>query len=231
MQAHGNMDLSGPSALSGLSAVSTDGDGSPSERSSVPRQVDREARRRAIAEAIFEVIGDRGLEAVSLRDVAAQAGVSMGSVQHYFRSKEEMLQFALGHMRDRALARLQDEVGQLTDPSARQRVLAAARVMLPVTEQGRQEAVVGGAFYSVATVQPAQANLLREGYSRLLAVSRQILHAAARDGELAAGIDPDSEGAMLFFLTQGLIGPILIGVISPAEALTLIDHQLDRIFR
>jgi AcrR family transcriptional regulator len=197
----------------------------------VPRQVDREARRRAIAEAIFEVIGDRGLEAVSLRDVAAQAGVSMGSVQHYFRSKEEMLQFALGQMRDRALARLQDEVGQLADPSARQRVLAAARVMLPVTEQGRQEAVVAGAFYSVATVQPAQGDLLREGYGRLLAVSRQILRAAARDGELAVGIDPDSEGAMLFFLIQGLIGPILIGVLSPAEALTLVDHQLDRIFR
>src|SRR5271170_38995 len=105
----------------------------------MPRRVDREARRRAIAEAIFEVIGNRGLEAVSLRDVAAQAGVSMGSVQHYFSSKEEMLQFALGHMRDRALARLQEELGQLVNPSARQQVRAAARVMLPVGEQGRQE--------------------------------------------------------------------------------------------
>jgi DNA-binding transcriptional regulator YbjK len=197
----------------------------------VPRRVDREARRRAIAEAIFEVIGSRGLEAVSLRDVAAQAGVSMGSVQHYFRSKDEMLQFALGHMRDRALARLQDELAQLAEPSARQRVRAAACVMLPVSEQGRQEAVVAGAFYSVATVQAVQGDLLREGYGRLLAVSRQALHAAEQAGELAPDIDPDSEGAMLFFLIQGLIGPILIGLLSPAEALALIDHQLDRVFR
>jgi|HubBroStandDraft_1064217.scaffolds.fasta_scaffold07157_6 AcrR family transcriptional regulator len=197
----------------------------------MPKRVDREARRRAIAEAIFDVIGSRGLEAVSLRDVAAQAGVSMGSVQHYFRSKEEMLQFALGHMRDRALARLQRELAQLAEPSARQRVRAAASVMLPVGEQGRQEAVVAGAFYAVATVQPAQADLLREGYGRLLAVSRRALRAAGRDGELADGIDPDSEGAMLFFMIQGLIGPILIGLLSPAEALALVDHQLDRIFR
>lgn len=196
----------------------------------MPKQVDHEARRRAIAEAIFEVIGSRGLEAVSLRDVAAQAGVSMGSVQHYFRSKEAMLRFALGYMRDRALARLQHELGQLASPSARQQVRAAARVMLPVSEQGRQEAVVSGAFYSVATVNPAQAELLREGYARLLAVSRQSLHAAQQTGQLADGIDPDSEAAMLFFMIQGLIGPILIGLLSPADALALVDHQLDRIF-
>jgi AcrR family transcriptional regulator len=52
------------------------------------------------------VIGSRGLEAVSLRDVAAQAGVSMGAVQHYFASKDQMLLFALSHMRDRVLARM-----------------------------------------------------------------------------------------------------------------------------
>jgi AcrR family transcriptional regulator len=197
----------------------------------VPKRVDREARRRAIAEAIFAVIGDRGLAAVSLRDVAAQAGVSMGSVQHYFRSKEEMLQFALGHMRDRALTRLGDELGHLAEPSARQRVRAAARVMLPIGEQGRQEAIVSGAFYSVAVVDSARSELLREGYDRLLTVSRQILRTAEQEGELAAGIDPDSEAAMLFFTVQGLIGPVLIGVLSPDQALALLDHQLDRIFR
>jgi hypothetical protein len=36
---------------------------------------------------------------------------------------------------------------------------------------------------------------------------------------------------MLFFMIQGLIGLILIGVLSPQEALALIGHQTDRIFR
>lgn len=56
-------------------------------------------RRRDIAEAVFAVIGSRGFDAVSLREVATQAGVSMGSVRHYFTSKDEMLVFTLGHMR------------------------------------------------------------------------------------------------------------------------------------
>src|SRR6201996_9364250 len=121
------------------------------ERSAVPRVVDHEARRVAIAEAIFEVIGSRGLGAVSLRDVAAQAGVSMGAVQHYFDSKEQMLLFALGHMRDRALARMSSELTAIVEPSARETVRAAVRAMLPLGEPGRQEAVVAGAFYAFAT--------------------------------------------------------------------------------
>jgi hypothetical protein len=31
-------------------------------------------------------------------------------------------------------------------------------------------------------------------------------------------------------MVQGLIGPILIGVLSPADALGLVDDRLDRIF-
>ena len=196
----------------------------------MPKRVDHEARRRAIAEAIFEVIGSRGLEAVSLRDVAAQAGVSMGAVQHYFASKEEMLLFALGHMRDRVLARMQAELAAIAEPTARETVRAAARAMLPMGEQGRQEAIVAGAFYSVATVHPVYADVLREGYHRLLAVSRQSLRTAAEAGQIADGIDTDREAAMLFFMIQGLIGPILIAILSPADALALVDHQLDRIF-
>ena len=182
----------------------------------MPRRVDHEARRRAIAEAIFEVIGSRGLDAVSLRDVAAQAGVSMGAVQHYFASKDQMLLFALSHMRDRVLARMQAELAAIGEPTARETVRAAARAMLPMGEQGRQEAIVAGAFYSFATVHPAYADVLREGYQRLLSVSRQSLRAAAEAGEIADGIDTDREAEMLFFMIQGLIGPILIAILSPA---------------
>jgi hypothetical protein len=73
--------------------------------------------------------------------------------------------------------------------------------------------------------------VLREGYQRLLSVSRHSLRTVAEAGEIADGIDTDREAAVLFFMVQGLIGPILIGVLSPADALTLVDDQLDRIFR
>ncbi|MEP7023872.1 MAG: hypothetical protein ABJB47_08710 [Actinomycetota bacterium] len=45
------------------------------------------------------------------------------------------------------------------------------------------------------------------------------------------GTDTDREAAVLFFTTQGLIGPVLIGLYTPSDALALLDAQLDRIFR
>ncbi|WP_233157170.1 MULTISPECIES: TetR family transcriptional regulator [Amycolatopsis] len=39
---------------------------------------------------------------MSLREVAAEAGVSMGRVQHYFASKDDMLGFALELANERA---------------------------------------------------------------------------------------------------------------------------------
>lgn len=197
----------------------------------VPRQVDHEERRRALAEAVFTVIGTRGFEAVSLREVADVAGVSMGAVQHYFPSKTDMLLFALGHMRVRVMRRLQSAIAELAEPTRRDVIRAGIRALLPVDEPGRQEAVVNIAFFSAATVASPYAAVLRDGYERLLAATVALLGSARQAGELRRGVDVEAEAAELFFLIQGLTGPILIGVCTPDEGLALLDRHLDRIFR
>jgi len=193
--------------------------------------VDPGERRQAIAAAVYEVIGERGWEAVSLRDVASAAGVSMGQVQHYFTTKSDMLLFALGYNRARVLARLQQEVAALPDPTQREQIRAAMRVSLPMDTPGRQEAAVNIAFLSAATVTPAYAQILRDEYAQVLALAQAQLGAAAANGELREGIDLRREAAALFFLLDGLIGPVLIGVLTPEAALDILDHQLERIFR
>jgi AcrR family transcriptional regulator len=205
-------------------------DGRAEDGVAVPKRVDQDQRRRAIAEAVFAVIGDRGFGAVSLRDVASAAGVSMGSVQHYFATKDEMLAFTLQYLRERVLYRLQVELGLLADPSPREMVRTGLRMMLPLDEPSRQEAQVNIAFFSAATVTSAYADLLRDGYAQLLDITREQLREAAAGGQIVAGADPDREAAALFFTARGLIGPVLIGLYSPSDALALLDHQLARIF-
>lgn len=197
----------------------------------MPKRVDPDERRQAIAEAVYEVIGERGWDAVSLRDVASAAGVSMGQVQHYFTTKSDMLMFALGYARARVMARLQREEAALPDPTLRERLRAVMRVSLPLDKPSRQEAVVNIAFVSAATVTPGYAQLLRDEYAQVLALAEAQLRAAADNGELREGIDLGREATALFFLLDGLIGPVLIGVLTPQAALDILDHQLDRIFR
>jgi AcrR family transcriptional regulator len=198
----------------------------------VPKRVDPGERREAISEAVYQVIGDRGWDAVTLRDVASTAGVSMGQVQHYFATKSDMLIFALTHMRARVLARLQRQLAALPQPvTQREQIRAAIRVMLPVDEAGRQEAAVNIAFFSAATVTPEYAQGLRDGYARQLAFARTQFTTAAADDLLRDGIDPGKEAEALYFLIQGLTGPVLIGQLAPEAALDILDHQLSRIFR
>ena len=57
----------------------------------MPRRVDHQLRRKQLADAVMRLAATEGLEEVSLRHVAAEAGVSTGMVQHYFRTKDEMM--------------------------------------------------------------------------------------------------------------------------------------------
>ena len=196
----------------------------------MPRQVDRLERRRALADAVFAVVAERGLEAVSLREVAARAGVSMGAVQHYFASKDEMLRFALDHLHARVLSRLQAEVGRLVGPGRRELIEAGLAVMLPLTEEGRQEAAVNVGFVSKAMTDEGYAALLRGGYERLLTVSRLQLRQARDAGELGPEIDPDHEAVALYLLSQGLVAPVVVGLLSPDQARAILARELDRIF-
>jgi AcrR family transcriptional regulator len=55
----------------------------------------REERRKQILEAALAVFGQRGFHAANVSDVAAQAGVSQGTIYWYFESKEELISAAI----------------------------------------------------------------------------------------------------------------------------------------
>jgi AcrR family transcriptional regulator len=55
----------------------------------------RQERREQILAAALAVFGQRGFHAANVSDVAAQAGVSQGTIYWYFDSKEELLTAAL----------------------------------------------------------------------------------------------------------------------------------------
>lgn len=196
----------------------------------MPRIVDREERRREIADAVFRVIGQEGMDAVSLRDVATEAGLSMGSIQHYFRTKDEMLLFALQHLRERVLRRFAAELAKLRNPSTKQYLRTVLRMLLPTNADSRQEAIVNISFFASSVNNEHFTELLHEGYTNLLKATQAQLRHADESGELRDGVDVATEAALIFYEAQGLIGPILLGVITARQAMRLLDAHLDRIF-
>lgn len=55
------------------------------------REQEKENRKQAIVEVAEEILRDKGLDAVTIRNVAKKAGLSSGSMYMYFKNKEELL--------------------------------------------------------------------------------------------------------------------------------------------
>lgn len=60
----------------------------------VPRSTNSAERRRHLLDAVLRITSEPGLEDVSIREMAAAAGVSPAQAQYYFRTKAEMLRLA-----------------------------------------------------------------------------------------------------------------------------------------
>jgi TetR/AcrR family transcriptional regulator, transcriptional repressor of bet genes len=188
----------------------------------LPKQVDHRQRRAQIADAVCRLAGRQGLDAVSLRHVAAEAGVSMGRVQHYFTTKNEMLLFAFRTISERVEGRIGAAVAGLGEsPSPRALLRTLLLEMLPLSEPAKAEAPVLAAFLARAVVEPGLAESQREGSRQLRAMVAEQIAATRGDAEL--------EAAGLLALVDGLMTQLLVGHVDETLALATLDYHLDRI--
>ena len=61
----------------------------------MPKIVDHESRRQELVEAAWRVINRVGIDATTVREIAAESGYSTGSLAHYFATKDDILRSAL----------------------------------------------------------------------------------------------------------------------------------------
>ncbi|WP_331737479.1 TetR family transcriptional regulator C-terminal domain-containing protein (plasmid) [Streptomyces goshikiensis] len=205
----------------------------------MPRQVDHAERRRRIADAVCELAEERGLEGVTLRDVAARAEVSMGAVQRCFRTKEEMLVFALGHIGERIGARVRARLVRSPAQSAGTALGHAATEVALLREEHRAEARVWLAFVAQAAVSEVLARTVQANYAALQESFARLIEEACADTGAAAGaradagraapLDPRREARALLALADGLTTHVLIGHLTPREAEDVLHTHLARL--
>ncbi|MFA7440201.1 MAG: TetR/AcrR family transcriptional regulator [Sphingomonadaceae bacterium] len=67
-----------------------------------------EARRREIADIVCGLVADLGIEGVTIRDIAREAGYSTTIISHYFRNKKDLLVFTVKESRLRSQRRVEE---------------------------------------------------------------------------------------------------------------------------
>ncbi|MDR6556127.1 AcrR family transcriptional regulator [Arthrobacter pascens] len=125
----------------------------------MPKIVDPAARRREIVDAVCRIIASDGLERASLREVADEAGLAVGSVRHYFSSSEELLHFSFAAVVDRIVARLDSAYADLAATPAgstehHAAVLTLLGEFLPLDEERALDACAWLAFKNAARIRP-----------------------------------------------------------------------------
>ncbi|MEU1733649.1 TetR family transcriptional regulator C-terminal domain-containing protein [Streptosporangium sp. NPDC020145] len=202
----------------------------------MPKQVDPVARRADVVDALFRVVFRDGLQAASLRAVADEAGLNIGSLRHYFANQQELMGFAMRSMLDRVEGRLLrriDEVGDLEALTGEQRRRLSLNLfaeLLPLDEARRAEAAVFVDFVTAARTHPAiDADLAREAAAGMRALVRRVLRRAIDTGTLRPGLDLDIEIERLSSLLDGLsLNTVLYpDLLSPELCLDVLRAHLD----
>ncbi|MCB5181837.1 TetR/AcrR family transcriptional regulator [Streptomyces antimicrobicus] len=198
----------------------------------MPKRVDHEERRAQIAEALVRVAGRRGLHAVGMRDVAAEAGVSLRLVQYYFETKEKLLHYGLRHLADRFTARVGARLRAVgPEPGPRATAEALLLVSLPTDEESRRFHLL---WTSYAVLSVTDEKLAAQPFvadpdaaeDALTGLIRQ-----AQDAGLAdPGADARTEAISLLAMAATLGTSILVGQRDVASATAVLHHHLDRIF-
>lgn len=121
--------------------------------------MDAAARRQEIVDAVCRIIASDGLERASLREVADEAGLAVGSVRHYFDNSEEMLTYSFAAVVDRIVARLSGAYADVSAAAAGSRehdaaVLTLLGEFLPLDEERALDACAWLAFKNAARIRP-----------------------------------------------------------------------------
>ena len=166
---------------------------------------------------------------MSVRNVATEAGLSAGSVRHYFATQSDLLTFTMQLVIDRVRDRVRQGAAD-RDPDPRVAVRQVIDELLPLDEDRRAEAEVWFAFTAFAQTEPRLRAVRDESYQQLEGLCRDLATALAGD---ARHLDPAVESERLYALIDGLV---LHCVVRPDRATpelmhAVVDRHLEELAR
>lgn len=151
----------------------------------MPKIVDADDRRAALAAAAARLISEVGLEKVRLKDVAAEAGWTTGALTHYFPDKRALLVMAMTTSLDQLQGRKDDVVGEQGDE-----LRWLLEQALPLDDERRQHWRVSQALYVQSWSDPELTEIRVRAYRRWRRRIIDLLTEALGSGRLRSDLDP-----------------------------------------
>jgi AcrR family transcriptional regulator len=167
----------------------------------MPKKVDHEARREELVLAAWRVIAARGIDEVTIREIARESGYSSGVLAHYFENKDDLLAHALRLSHTRIRRRYDDEVQA---PVAADALKAILLDNLPLDEQRDLETRIEMSFWARALRNEALHEIQQQESETLRALLRELIEKAQKDGAIAAEHDREEILELLGAVIDGI---------------------------
>lgn len=167
----------------------------------MPKIVDHELQRVKFAEAAMSLIARHGLEGVTMRAVATEAGLSYGSLFHYFDSKDDLLKHVIRHSTSLQTKRVNEYSSRFSGLKALEHLLCDDAI---VNESSRDSWMVWMTFQYKVTLQSSFAQLHSELVDGWLTRITSLLEDARQAGEIAATIDVELEAMAVWAYSTGV---------------------------
>ncbi|RZU50145.1 TetR family transcriptional regulator [Krasilnikovia cinnamomea] len=130
------------------------------------------ARRHALLDHAARILVEHGHAALTVRSVAAAAGISLGNLQYYFRTRADLVTALLDRHLSAASDRISAPLSAPADPHA-------AIDMLLAEQCDRDIAAVFYELWAMAAHDPAVAQAVRGFYDRYLTAVAELISTVA----------------------------------------------------
>jgi AcrR family transcriptional regulator len=194
----------------------------------VVRTIDGAQRRLVLADAVWRIILRDGLDAASVRNVAAEAGLSAGSVRHFFTTQTQLQVFAMQALADRVRTRI---ARAAEVPDVRDRITAILTELLPVTDESAAEFAVWLHFVLRARFDGHLADVARATFDDVRQLIVDLLDGARSLGLTAPDLDVPAAAAELNALLDGLTFDAIAAphLVSRDEVRAVLERHLVRL--
>ena len=180
-------------------------------------------RKTEIIDAVLRIIGRDGILDVSMRAVAVEASVPLGTVTYYFSNKEELIEAAFLRHTQRETARIVAAITRLSAPAPADLARGLADFVVQGLTEHREQLV--------AEYQFLNASVRRDGLQRASAAWLQSLSAHLEERLTAfSSPSPKTDARLILAVLAGLEVDNLSVPLGPADE-RAIRPIIGRLFR
>ncbi|AXF57186.1 TetR/AcrR family transcriptional regulator [Salicibibacter kimchii] len=170
----------------------------------MPKKINHAERKNQIVEATFRIIHYLGFENTTLREIAKEANLSLGSVQHFFPKQKDIYMFAMDVIHQRFQERM-EKVVQVDNWTFEDAVRMIKQIVQVNTEEERIENDIWIKFSMMATMNQdyhEQKNKFREVNFNF---AEDILINLHKNGYIETSINMKEQANALIIFIHGLV--------------------------